>query len=249
MKDERACDTASAQREDVCSGFKGCLQGGMLCTSKISIFQGLSEEAQLNLIRIAQHRNFRRGESVFCAEDSADSILIVRFGRIKLSRFERDGQEFVLGILAKGDVMGETTLYRGERRGMEGTALEDCGICLVSAHEIAGVVLRQPDMGVRLLRSIGGKLNDAQQLMGILSRKYAQARLAGFLLFQAERAGGGLVELSHEDIAASVNLSRETVTRRLDEMEHAGLISLPGRCRILLVDRTALQAVFLQDTK
>lgn len=249
MNDKNACDAASAQWEDVCKGFKGCIQGGMLCTSKISIFQGLSEEAQLNLIRIAQHKNFRRGDSVFCGEDPADSILVVRFGRIKLSRFERDGQEFVLGILAKGDVMGETTLYSGEKRGMEGTALEDCGVCLISTHEISGLVLRQPDMGVRLLRSVGGKLNDAQQLMGILSRKYAQARLAGFLLFQAERFGGGPVELSHEDIAASVNLSRETVTRRLDGMERAGLIRLTGRRRILIADRSALQAVFLEDRK
>lgn len=240
---------ASIGQGPVCGAHKGCMQGGMLCTSKISIFQGLSEEAQLNLIRIAQHRNFKRGEPVFSAEDPADSILVVRFGWIKLSRFTRDGQELVLSILVQGDVLGETTLYSGERRGVEGTALEDCGVCLISAHEIAEMVLRQPDMGVRLLRSVGGKLNDAQQLMGILSRKYAQARLAGFLLFQAERFGGGEVDLSHEDIASSVNLSRETVTRRLAELEQAGMIRLPGRRRILIVDPTALQTVFLEDRK
>ena len=240
-------NAASGSREGSCQGCEGCAGCGCLCTAKVSIFAGLSMDGQRNLVRIAQHKDFRRGELVFHAQDRADSILIVRFGRLKLSRVSPEGQEIVLDILSPGAVMGEQTLYSGEIRGMDGTALEDCGICLISVSAIADLVMRQPDMGVRLMYSIGRKLSDAQRLVEILSSKHALARVAGFLLFQAERAGGGAVDLSHEDIASSINLSRETVTRKLAALEHDGLISLAGYRRILVRDPAALRAAYLTD--
>lgn len=94
------------------------------------------------------------------------------------------------------------------------------------------------------------------ELLGILSRKADTApakaetmlaRLAGFLLFQAERSEGGEVDLSHEDIASSINLSRETVTRKLAALEHDGLISLAGYRRILVRDPSALRAAYLTE--
>ncbi len=229
-----------------CDG-EGCGPCGRLCTSKISIFAALDEEAQQNLVRVAQRRDFKRGEAVFRAGDPADSILIVRFGRVKLSRAAPDGQEIVMAILSQGDVTGEQTLYSGETRGVDATALEESGTCLISVSAIADLVLRRPDLGVRLLRSVGRKLSDAQRLVEILSRRHAQARLAGFLLLQAERAADGAVELSHEDIAASVNLSRETVTRKLATLEKEGAICLPGYRRIQLRDPSALRAAYLAD--
>ncbi len=224
-----------------------CAQCGRLCTSRISLFAGLDEAAQEDLVRLAQHRDFRRGETVFRSEDSAGSILILRFGRVKLSRLTPEGQEFVLDILAPGDVLGEQTLFGAEPRGVDGTALEDCGVCLISAPAIADLVMRRPDMGVRLLHSVGRKLHDMQRLAEILSRRHAKARLAGFLLLRADRAGEEEVRLSHEDIAASLSLSRETVTRKLAELERAGMVRLPGYRRILLRDRHALQAACLAD--
>ena len=199
-------------------------------------------------MRIAQHRDFTRGETVFLSDDKADSILIVRFGRIKLSRVMKDGQEFVLDILTSGDVLGEQTIYSGETNGMDGTALDDCGICLISALEIGKLILQQPDIGVRLLHSIGRKLHDAQRLAEILSRRHAQARLAGFLLLRAEREKDNAVLLSHEEIAASLSLSRETVTRKLAEMSQSGMVKLSGYRRVQVLDRLALKAAYITDT-
>lgn len=233
--------------EPDCRGCKGNPACNGLCTKRISVFQGLSDEAHLSLVRLAQHRDFRRGDTVFLSEDRADSILILRYGRIKLSRILKDGQELVLGILSGGDVTGEQTIYSGENMDMDATALEDCGICLISAQAIAGLVMRRPDVGVRLLHSIGRKLHDAQHLVEILSRRRALARLSGFLLLHAERAGNGAIELSHEEIAASLSLSRETVTRKLAEMSRAGMVSSSGYRQIRVLDRSALQAAFMAD--
>ena len=239
-------DTAGMS-EELCQGCDGCAESSCLCTAKVSIFAGLSQDSQRRLVRIAHHRDFRRGETVFRSGDKADSILIVRFGKLKLSRISPDGQEVVLDLLSGGDVIGEQTLYSGEVRGMDGIALEDCGICLISVSAIAELVMHQPDMGVRLLHSMGRKLSDAQRLVEILSCRHAQARLAGFLLLRLERAQTGTVDLSHEDIASSINLSRETVTRKLALLEEAGLIRLAGYRRILVREPLALRAQYLAD--
>ena len=240
-------DAAMGMNEEPCQGCEGCAERSCLCTAKVSIFAGLSEEGQRKLVRIAHHRDFRRGETVFLAGDKADSILIVRFGKLKLSRVSPEGQEVVLDLLSGGDVIGEQTLYSGDVRGMDGIALEDCGICLISVSAIAELVMHQPDMGVRLLQSIGRKLSDAQRLVELLSCRHAQARLAGFLLLRWERAQGGTIDLSHEDIASSINLSRETVTRKLALLEETGLIRLAGYRCILVREPLALRAQYLAD--
>ncbi len=230
-----------------CHGCEDISACSGLCTRRISIFQGLSDEAHLSLVRSAQHRDFKRGDTVFLSEDQADSILILRYGRIKLSRVMKDGQELVLDILSDGDVIGEQTIYSGESIDMDGTAMEDCGVCLISAQAIAEIVMRQPEVGVRLLHSIGRKLHDAHHLAEILSRRHARARIAGFLLLRTEHARNNEVELSHEEIAASLSLSRETITRKIAEMSQAGMVRSSGYRRILVQDRPALQAAFIAD--
>lgn len=80
-----------------------------------------------------------------------------------------------------------------------------------------------------------------------LGRKNAQERLTSFLLGMAERidsveAGRIAMDLpmSRRDIADSLGLTIETISRQFSELRTAGLIETSGRSRVFLTDLAAL---------
>lgn len=226
-----------------------CRNCGQLCIARVSLFLGLTPQEQARVMALARHEDYKRGAFAFLMGDAADRILIVRYGRIKISRFTQEGEEMVLDILNAGDVLGEQTVFSAERYQAQGLCLEDTGVCALSAAAISGLVQEHPQVGVRLLGSLGQKLRDAQRLMEILSKDSALARLSGFLLYQTERAGGKTVSLSREDIASSIHIRRETVSRKLAQLKQEGVLALSGYRHIRVLDAARLFAHSLGEEK
>lgn len=224
-----------------------CGHCGRSCAASVSIFTSLTKEDQDSLMQISQHLDIKRGQTLFSAGSLADRIIVLRYGRIKLSRLTAEGQEIVLGFLEKGDVMGEDTLYAGTLYSSDLVALEDSGVCLIRADAVTGLVLKRPQLGAGLLHSLGQKLHDAQMLNEILSRRQATSRLAGFLLRGLDKPDGQVQRLSQEDIGSSVGLRRETVSRALNQLADRGYISLEGYRRITVRDPASLRKLYQED--
>lgn len=226
-----------------------CRNCGRLCITKVSLFDGLGKAEQARLMALARHEDYKKGSYAFLMGDAADRILILRYGRIKMSRQTPEGEEMVLDILNTGDVIGEETVFSAERYQAQGLCLEDTGTCALSAAAILDLVREHPDLGVRLLGSLGQKLRDAQRMMGILSHDSAMVRLAGFLLFRLERGDGKVVSLSREDIASSIHIRRETISRKLAQLKQEGIIQLEGYKRIRVLEPALLFSLSLEEEK
>lgn len=218
-----------------------CFNG--LCTSKIALFSMLSQEEQLELISKSKHLNFKKGDIIFRESDTADKIIIVRFGKIKLNHFSAEGKEFVTDILVESDIYGEQNIFSGGNYNVNGVALEETGVCMISQSDIQKMVMNRPEAGVKLLSVIGSKLSSANEIIELLSINDAKSRLAGFLLYRSGRIRKDTVELSRDDIAAYINLTRETVSRKLSELKDEGIIELIGHKKIHLVDKEALREI------
>ncbi len=73
------------------------------------------------------------------------------------------------------------------------------------------------------------------------------ARLAGFLMYRVDRSPSDDIVLKLDDIAASVNLRTETVSRKLREMEKMRLIERLGHARIKVLDRDTLREIYISQ--
>ena len=104
--------------------------------------------------------------------------------------------------------------------------------------------MNRPEIGIKLLSVIGSKLSTANELIEMLSINDAKSRLAGFLLHRSSRVKKDIIELSREDIAAYINLTRETISRKLNELQDEGIIELSGHKRIKINDKEALRTIF-----
>jgi len=140
-----------------------------LCTSKIPLFEPLSIEEQKELVSRARHPDYKRGETVFHEYDPADKILVIRYGKVKVSRYSLEGKEYVLDILAEGDIYGEQNIFGGKAFEANAIALGECGVCLISLTDIQELILKKPEIRVKLLNVVGQKLSAANELVQLLS--------------------------------------------------------------------------------
>ncbi|HBB29647.1 MAG TPA: hypothetical protein DC000_10470 [Clostridiales bacterium] len=221
-----------------------CNSCSKFCTSKIPIFEPLSLEEQKELISKAQHLDYKRGENIFHEYDPADKIIIIRYGKVKINRYSMEGKEYVLDILTEGDIYGEQNIFSGKVFETNAVALGECGLCLISLTDIQQLILRKPEIGIKILSMVGQKLSTANELVQLLSINDAKARVAGFLLFRSNRIKEQTIELTRDDISAYINVRRETISRKLSELCKEGAIKLEGNRKIQILNRDILRDIF-----
>ena len=77
-----------------------------------SFFTNIDIGHAIDLLEDRYLRSFRKGKSLFMRTDEVKYFYIMLSGWIKLSRETFDGQEVVIGLASKGDIIGEADFNR-----------------------------------------------------------------------------------------------------------------------------------------
>lgn len=77
----------------------------------------------------------------------------------------------------------------------------------------------------------------------MLSIRDPRRRLAEYLLIRDGSCAGPEIHLRLEDIANSIGLRPETVSRHIARFDREGLVKRTGRGRLLVLDREGLRSV------
>lgn len=212
----------------------GCADCG-LCLGQIELFQHLSADEEARFLARTKERRVMPGDILFQPGDRADHILILRSGELKLSTFEMDGRERIEAIVLAGEIIGEECAVQGDVYQTRAEVLRPSAICLLPIAEIRGVMQENPDFAFSIVRSIAQKLADAREMVRLVSIQDAKERVLQFLEMQAQRFSGD-IDWSQQMIASAINLSRETVSKKLTELAEEGRILQSGYKKIRLVE-------------
>ncbi|HXJ82077.1 MAG TPA: cyclic nucleotide-binding domain-containing protein [Candidatus Methylomirabilis sp.] len=100
------------------------------------------------------HRIFNRGEVIFRqGDDGNGECYLVHEGRIEV-RKTVDGNEHVLQILAKGDLLGEVALFRNAPHSATAVAAERVTLLVISADRLESMVRRHPGLAIALIKQL-----------------------------------------------------------------------------------------------
>lgn len=156
-----------------------------------------------------------------------DLLYQIECGFVRTTTVTEDGMPIVLGYWGVGDVLGHA-FSKSEPYQIE---------CLTKV-EVSLLPQAQWSQSVDALVE---HIQQLEQLLSILSCNPAQQKLWNFLSFLGQRFGveveqGRLIPLllSHEEIAQTVNTTRVTVTRLIQQFEQEGLLLRQKRQLILL---------------
>jgi len=185
--------------------------------------------------------------------EGEDALLVANVleGVLKLSTSTSDGREQIVGVVYPSDFIGRPF---GERSHHSVTALVDSRVCLFPRAAFDRFAHDHPELEHRLLNRALDELDRARRWMLLLGRKSAPERVASFLLEMSVRLAEAGCEhdgpldrfelpLDRQQIADVLGLTIETVSRQLSALRASGVIDLPGRRALHILDRGRLIAL------
>lgn len=209
------------------------------------------ELAALNAI--GRTRALTAGESIIW--EGEDSVLVANVidGVLKLSTNTEDGREQIVGVVYPSDFIGRPF---GGTTGHGVTALTDAHVCVFSRRDFDAFARAHPALEHKLLERTLGELDRTRRWMLLLGRKSAAEKMASFLVEMTERLAGAACRVdpanpcrriltlpfSRQQIADVLGLTIETVSRQFTRLKAEGVIDLPSRRDVTILDFEALVA-------
>src|SRR4051812_33260866 len=213
----------------------------------VSIFSGLTEQQLAELASVAVPRRWTSGEVIFREGDSGDTCYVVQDGSVRVTRNHSDGRTITLAELRPGDLFGELAMFDSERRSATVEAVEDTTGVALLAGDMRRLLLRHPEISIKLLSAFADRLKEANERISRQSFQTVASRVAGVLLAHTEtlEAEGAapqnvLIRSTRAEIAQLAGSSRESVSRFLATLERAGLVT-SGRGKVVIHDPAALR--------
>ena len=116
-------------------------------------------------------------------------------------------------------------------------------LCSIHRTDFEAMLSEHPDAAMGLIRMVCTELDDAEEKAMMLGIRDPRRRVAQYLLLRDERCIGAEIHLGLEDIAASVGLRPETVSRAISSLSKEGLVERVGRGRLRIIDRNGIRGV------
>jgi CRP-like cAMP-binding protein len=216
----------------------------------VALFSSLNDEEMALISSEAVTYSYKRGDVIFAQGDKANHLYIVCSGKIKIKKYTVDGKEQILYILSGGDFIGAFNLLKADQFDFTAEALEDTEISTVSKSAFNEVLLKNPDITLKVLEKAYERIQKVESLVERLGTNSVDAKVAGLLLnletnFGHKTKDGTLLTLSinREEMGSYAGIARETMTRKLKLFQELGVIKLIGTKQILIMNRDALKAM------
>jgi len=217
---------------------------------EIPFFSEISEENLAELDNISKVRHLKKGTILFIEGNKAESIFIVKDGKIKISKISSVGKEYIIKIMESGDIFAESTLFIGGEYPATAEAVEDAQIIEIKNSDIENLILKNSAIARSIIKLMAKRLKNIAVIIENLALKDSIGRTASVLLIFAKERGiptkeGILVEieLKRHELANLVGTSRENISRILSQMDRDGIISL-SKDKILIKDLEKLRKMF-----
>lgn len=229
-----------------------CINGqntSKLCVSKVPFFNHLDESEMYEIASISMHQQFAKGETIYEAGDPLDYLYIVHKGRVKVFQLFESGREQLLRLLQPGEFMGELALFTEETLESYAEALEDTEICMIHRHKMQQLMHEHPSIAIKILEQFSRRLDRTERLIGELSAKNVEARIAGYLLqLQDEQQSQKItLPMTKRDLASYLGTTQETVSRRFSNLQKNNIIEQEGHRRIKIIDELTLRQLATED--
>ncbi len=213
-----------------------------LCMRKVPLFAALAYE---DLKRMADHMvccTWEKGEQLLSVGDIPSTFVILLEGSVKTYTVSVEGREKILSVLTQNDYFGELHLFGDRPAAYSVEALEDTKTCAFSREHFKALLTAHPQMAVKMVEELGRRVIQMETILQATVAGKVDVRIAALLMEFAQKyavPGSKNLEIalpiSREGMANYLGIARETMSRKLKQMEESGLIAARGSKRLMLL--------------
>ena len=211
-----------------------------------SIFRGLTDEQNAELLRCGQHIKLHTESVLFHQGDPATSCFLVNHGRLKLTKFSEQGKEVIFRYIGVGELTAAVAVFKNTDYPVTAYVIDNTEVTAWDKQTMIALMHRYPDIAINLLRIILERIDDVQNRYIEICTEHVDQRIARSLLRIMRRAGKETPEgihidipLSRQNIADYSGTTLYTVSRTLSVWEKIGWIK-SERKQIIVINPHAL---------
>jgi CRP-like cAMP-binding protein len=193
-------------------------------------FAGLDPGLQRDIVRFGQTRRFRNS-LIYATGDQPNGLFAVLSGEVRVSYCANDGRLALLLVARPGSWIGETSMFDGRPRYSDALAWGDVRALEISPPRLAEIVGGRSDRYAAFVHLLCNHHRMAMDFIAGLAVLPARSRIAQRLidLARSRRLARGktvALNLSQDDLASAVGVSRQTVNAALRLWKRDGIVSL-----------------------
>lgn len=205
--------------------------------------------ALVTLFRGGTKLTYRRGEYVIRPGQLPDCVYYIEEGLVKALNITKYGEENLLIIRKQHEVFPLIWALTGQEKEIIYQALGPTILWRISRENYLSFLHGHPSAMLPILDMVTEMYRIHSERILNLEYRSVRERLVSFLLTMSNRFGkqtdeGLLIDvpLRHQDIASSINASRETASREIAVLERKNLINAK-QFYIVLKDIPALESI------
>jgi CRP/FNR family transcriptional regulator len=192
---------------------------------------------------VSTRRRIKRGDHLYRAGATFDSIYAIRSGFFKTDVLLEDGRDQVTGFQMAGELLGLDGIST-ESHTCNAIALEDSEICSIPFSRLESLSREIQNLQHHFHKVMSREIVRDHGVMMLLGTMRAEERLAAFLLNLSQRfTARGFshaefyLRMTREEIGSYLGLKLETVSRAFSRFQEEGHIAVQQKhIRILNVN-------------
>jgi CRP-like cAMP-binding protein len=210
--------------------------------ARLPLLQSISRQHFAEVVRQARALHYRRGQLVARRGEPVPGLFAVAYGMVKLELHGAAGAERILRLVGPSQTFGEIALFRQQPLPLDAVAVVDTGLVLVPAATLLTLIETDAHFARGLVASLCQRLHAMVTDFEATTMHGATGRLAAYLQSLAVSPAASSVTLpaAKKLIAARLGMTKETFSRALHELAHAGVVRVAGR-EVMLLDRQGLE--------
>ncbi len=210
---------------------------------RVSYFSELDSNTLNSVIQAAIRRVFDQDQVVFIEGEPCRGLYIIERGWLKAVKIGVDGREQALQTLGPGETFNAISVFTGAPNQATVIALEESVVWIVRPDAISRLLDEEPRLAKLVIEDLAGRVQHLIRLVEDLSLRSVEARLARFLLEQAE---GNAVQrrrwATQSEIATQLGTVPDVLNRALRKLSELGMIRVT-RHQIQILDEEGLKAI------
>jgi CRP/FNR family transcriptional regulator len=194
-------------------------------------------------------RHFAKGEAVLSEGDVSATLLAIRSGFIKVTSLDSEGNERMLWIAGRYDIVPTERLFsRHSPLQFFYTALSDSDVYEINKADFIAKAKADVRLMTEVAASMSNHYDDLLARVNTVGQTSIHEKLIATLHYVANRFSAeesvdlyrlGL-HLTHKDLAEMIGSTRETTSVELQKLRHAGYVTYDRSCFIVHTDKCTL---------
>jgi CRP/FNR family transcriptional regulator, cyclic AMP receptor protein len=165
-------------------------------------------------------------------------------GKVKISKTNEDGKEFITNILGSGEYFGYTSILDDQNYRDGAEALEETTLMLIPREDFLQLVMNDKETAQNFIKIISQNITDKEESLLNLAYSSLRKKVAFELIhllkkYKVEEETTSVLNLSRENMAQSIGIATETLIRTISDFKDEKIVDIQAG-KVIIIDEKKL---------